>query len=133
MFNKSAFAVTIFSLLCLTNFYKVTVASISETQVCSYYSDSYGNKSTCNEQPNVVCTGGCHGPYVVANNCMLQDGTASGTSITYNTTQVCTKGFGRNTAAAKACLNEIGPFTCTGPTNGAAVCYGCKSNTIQDP
>ncbi|CAH7671834.1 hypothetical protein PPACK8108_LOCUS6665 [Phakopsora pachyrhizi] len=127
MFHRATVFITLFSALSILNDNRVSalMASVPDTQTCSFYTGAYTNSATCNEQPNVVCTQGCYGPYVVATGCVLENGSTGGAS---SSSQVCTMGFGRNTAAAKACINELGTFRCTGQTSGSATCYGCRNS-----
>ncbi|OAV96883.1 hypothetical protein PTTG_26177 [Puccinia triticina 1-1 BBBD Race 1] len=92
---------------------------------CFYYTGANTNSATCNEVPDLICTGGCRrGSYVTAEGCRPNDGSPKSAAAPL-TPQNCTVGFGRDTAAAKACLTETKGYSCNGKTSGFALCYGC--------
>ncbi|KAI8460961.1 hypothetical protein BY996DRAFT_6692376 [Phakopsora pachyrhizi] len=64
---------------------------------CSFYTGANTSSATCNDQPNVVCTKGCTGTFVTATQCTPVNGPEGTTP----STQVCSIGFGRDTARAK--------------------------------
>ncbi|PLW15677.1 hypothetical protein PCANC_07595 [Puccinia coronata f. sp. avenae] len=105
---------TLISLAAVT----MNVTAVGQTLNCFFYAG--GPKGfSCNERSDIICTEGCKS-FVTASHC---------TSETYPkkpvTNELCTVGFGRNTAAAKACLTGQGAFRCTGNITGTGVCYGC--------
>ncbi|PLW49560.1 hypothetical protein PCANC_08983 [Puccinia coronata f. sp. avenae] len=105
----------------------VNVAAVGETLNCALYSGSPIG-FTCDERPDIICTEGCTS-FVTASEC---------TSAKYPkkpvTTELCTSGFGRDTATAKACINGQGNFHCTGKISGTGVCHGCvRPNDIIWP
>ncbi|EFP87717.2 uncharacterized protein PGTG_13503 [Puccinia graminis f. sp. tritici CRL 75-36-700-3] len=95
---------------------------------CMTYTGANTDTATCNDIPDMICTKGCRDSFVVAQGCLPNDGSAAPTDLPG--TQVCTVGFGRDTAAAKACLTESKGFSCKGDTTGYTYCYGCAKTRI---
>ncbi|PLW57890.1 hypothetical protein PCANC_00934 [Puccinia coronata f. sp. avenae] len=95
------------------------VMSIGEKLNCYYYASLGAKGFSCNERSDIICTEGCRS-FVTISQC---------TSGTYPkkpvTTELCTVGYGRNTAAAQACITGQGTFRCTGNSTGTGVCHGC--------
>ncbi|KAI8449900.1 hypothetical protein BY996DRAFT_7431740 [Phakopsora pachyrhizi] len=114
------FAPALLAFACL-----LELSAAQEQRSCSFYTGANTTSATCNEQPNVVCTKGCTGPFVTATECTPVNESEEAIA----STQVCSFGFGRNTAAAKACINELGTFRCTGQTTGSATCDGCQARS----
>ncbi|CAH7666362.1 hypothetical protein BY996DRAFT_3252849 [Phakopsora pachyrhizi] len=117
--------VAFFCLLKLSNSRFVIPRLDQDQMTCSFYTSANTSLATCNEQPNVVCTKGCTGNFVTATQCTPVNGPEG----TAPSTQVCSIGFGRDTARAKACINEMGAFSCTGQTSGSPTCNGCQTLT----
>ncbi|KNZ60915.1 hypothetical protein VP01_1483g10 [Puccinia sorghi] len=88
-------------------------------QDCHTYTDARSPTATCNEI--YKCTGGCAG-YVTATQCTRNPGNDVKAS---KTTEKCTLGYGKSSAAMTICINENGSFNCFGPTDGKAECKGC--------
>ncbi|PLW17003.1 hypothetical protein PCANC_11377 [Puccinia coronata f. sp. avenae] len=109
----------------LTSAAGVASADSPAPRQCSFYTGANTNSATCNEIPNLTCMQGCGWNFVVAEGCQPTDGTWAPPS-----TQVCDVGFGRDTAAAKACITSSGSFSCRGATSGYTWCYGCVPNTV---
>ncbi|KAA1103353.1 hypothetical protein PGT21_015510 [Puccinia graminis f. sp. tritici] len=77
------------------------------------------NTLACNDWSDIICTKGCK-TFVTITNCTLPSYPKKPV-----TTELCTIGYGRDTAAAKACITGQGSFCCTGTTTGHATCSGC--------
>ncbi|CAH7672355.1 hypothetical protein PPACK8108_LOCUS7156 [Phakopsora pachyrhizi] len=86
------FAPALLAFACL-----LELSAAQEQRSCSFYTGANTTSATCNEQPNVVCTKGCTGPFVTATECTPVNESEEAIA----STQVCSFGFGRNTAAAK--------------------------------
>ncbi|EFP94539.1 uncharacterized protein PGTG_20495 [Puccinia graminis f. sp. tritici CRL 75-36-700-3] len=97
---------TIYALLCLAAA-AANVATVGEKM------------KSCNDWSDIICTKGCK-TFVTITNCTLPSYPKKPV-----TTELCTIGYGRDTAAAKACITGQGSFCCTGTTTGHATCSGC--------
>ncbi|KAH9454482.1 hypothetical protein Pst134EB_014563 [Puccinia striiformis f. sp. tritici] len=73
----------------------------------------------CNERPDIICSEGCKS-FVTMTGCVLTQYPKKPA-----TTELCTVGYGRDTAAFKACLTSQGAFRCNGTSTGQATCSGC--------
>ncbi|KAH9452926.1 hypothetical protein MJO28_008162 [Puccinia striiformis f. sp. tritici] len=108
----------LFSLAAATS----SVGAVAETSQCQFYASVGVKGYTCNESPDYICSAGCSS-FVTATNCVLTQYPKKPP-----TTEVCTLGFGRDTAAFKACLTGQGSFRCNGTSVGRATCHGCVPN-----
>ncbi|CAH7688427.1 hypothetical protein PPACK8108_LOCUS23395 [Phakopsora pachyrhizi] len=128
MFHSfNIFATAVFASFCLLGLSTARLSAPRPAQdqmTCGFYTAANTSSATCNDQPNVVCTKGCTGTFVTATQCTPVNGPEGTTP----STQVCSIGFGRDTARAKACINEMGAFSCTGQTSGSATCNGCQTS-----
>lgn len=93
--------------------------AVGDVYSCQTYAAVGPKGFTCNDRSDVICTEGCK-TFVTSSNCKLQNYPKKPAS-----TELCTVGFGRDTAAAKACITGQGTFRCTGNNSGTARCYGC--------
>ncbi|KAA1065368.1 hypothetical protein PGT21_015820 [Puccinia graminis f. sp. tritici] len=108
----------LYALLCLAAA-TANVAAVGETLQCSTYAAVGPKGYTCNDRSDIICTEGCK-KFITITNCSLQDHPQKPI-----TTELCTNGYGRDTAAAKACITGQGTFRCTGTTTGSGTCSGC--------
>ncbi|KAH9808740.1 secreted protein [Melampsora americana] len=87
---------------------------------CTTYGRANTNQPICNDLYR--CSGQCTGPFITAQNCFL---TSNNTDFLGNPKPntpanpavpkvVCNVGYGRNTAAARACLTTTGTYSCNG-------------------
>ncbi|OAV87608.1 hypothetical protein PTTG_11693 [Puccinia triticina 1-1 BBBD Race 1] len=107
-----------YALLCLAAA-AANVAAVGEKMKCSTYAAVGAKGFTCNDRSDIICTEGCKS-FVTITNCTLPSYPKKPV-----TTELCTIGYGRDTAAAKACITGQGSFRCTGTTTGYGSCFGC--------
>ncbi|KAH9440945.1 hypothetical protein MJO28_016086 [Puccinia striiformis f. sp. tritici] len=92
-----------------------------KTMKCTRYSNLQGPNTTCNDDPNEVCTGGCTGA-VVASECKKE-----GDSSVQSAQVMCTISYSQPSLDHGVCVNDQGTFTCQGIPQGEATCTGCSS------
>lgn len=94
----------------------------TDVRDCQDYTGANTTSATCNDQPGIVCTGGCTG-FVTATNCTRSQ--KINVLEAPITTEKCTLGFGKSSATMYICINEQFAFSCYGSTSGKAQCKGC--------
>ncbi|POW03003.1 hypothetical protein PSHT_11842, partial [Puccinia striiformis] len=85
-----------------------------KTMKCTRYSNLQGPNTTCNDDPNEVCTGGCTGA-VVASECKKE-----GDSSVQSAQVMCTISYSQPSLDHGVCVNDQGTFTCQGIPQGEA-------------
>ncbi|KAA1096569.1 hypothetical protein PGT21_020961 [Puccinia graminis f. sp. tritici] len=126
MYSVSLITISILALLGQLVSAEPADSTPRETKKCFYYTGANTNTATCNDIPGVTCTGGCGGTFNFAEECRPSDG-SDPQHIAPPTNQTCDLGFGRDTAAAKACVTTTGTYSCRGKiTPGETYCYGCN-------
>ncbi|EFP88906.1 hypothetical protein PGT21_022021 [Puccinia graminis f. sp. tritici] len=126
MYSVSLITISILALLGQLVSAEPADSTPRETKKCFYYTGANTNTATCNDIPGVSCTGGCGGTFNFAEECRPSDG-SDPQHIAPPTNQTCDLGFGRDTAAAKACVTTTGMYSCRGKiTPGETYCYGCN-------
>ncbi|EGG06477.1 uncharacterized protein MELLADRAFT_124111 [Melampsora larici-populina 98AG31] len=100
---------------------------------CTRYALANTTRPSCNER--YTCAGQCTGPFIAAQNCfLLSNNTDFLGNPKPNTPAnpavpkvICDVGYGRNTAAASACLTKTGTYSCNGGpvAETYATCYKC--------
>ncbi|KAH9813541.1 secreted protein [Melampsora americana] len=127
-----SFAVVV---LALSSFSLTLAQSTNQGQTtqCTRYSRANTTQPSCNER--YTCAGECTGPFITAQNCLLitddtdflgrpKPDTPANSPVT---NVICNVGYGRNTAAASACLTDTGTYSCNGGmvADTYATCYEC--------
>ncbi|KAH9465692.1 hypothetical protein Pst134EA_013567 [Puccinia striiformis f. sp. tritici] len=92
----------------------LSVGAVGQTNQCQFYASVGVKGYTCNERPDIICSEGCKS-FVTMTGCVLTQYPKKPA-----TTELCTVGYGRDTAAFKACLTSQGAFRCNGTSTGQA-------------
>ncbi|KAI7951779.1 hypothetical protein MJO28_007463, partial [Puccinia striiformis f. sp. tritici] len=75
----------------------LSVGAVGQTNQCQFYASVGVKGYTCNERPDIICSEGCKS-FVTMTGCVLTQYPKKPA-----TTELCTVGYGRDTAAFKVC------------------------------